>query len=473
MFATYALIMSISFIVLAASLSFWFEDYYLRQRTIQLEGQRPIINQLAFKYMGNAMALDNVEDTLKFISNYLQADIWLVDNWGYVYSVSNYMHKDIVGKQMFMDQIEYLKKNQVIEKKKVYKNLYDGMVHSIEFPIIDESGQFIGSAVINTPMSQITEPLNKFYMIIWISAALAMAFSCYVIYIFSQRIILRPLSQINDVARKISKGEVEKRVHIETNDEIGELASSFNYMADFLEKIEDNRRQFMSNVSHEIRSPITSIKGFIGGIIDGVVPKEKENYYLKLAHEEIQRLTRLVNELLDLSALQDGKFKLIVEEVDINEILRITVLKFENNIKEKNLKVDVCFDNDKCMIMGDRDRLIQVVTNLMDNAVKYGNDNSKISIKSKEKSKQAIISIHNQCDPIPQQSLNKLWQRFYRVDKSRTSKASTGLGLSIVREILSQLGQEVWAENKEDGVCFTFTLDKCKVRSNAKENKDS
>lgn len=462
MLATYTLIISLSFVILAAFLSFWFESYYFQQRRQQLEGQSVIIGQMALTYVRNDVTPESMEGTLEFMGNYLKADIWLADSWGYVYSVSDYNHKKLIGNQLFIEDIELLKQKKIVEKKSTYGHVYTNLVHSIEIPIFTNKQEFMGVIIMNTPMSQITEPLNKVYEIIWVSAILAIIISCIIIYRFSQRIIVKPLGEINDVARKISKGEVEKRVTTKTDDEIGELANSFNYMADFLEKVEDNRRQFISNVSHEIRSPITSIKGFIGGIIDGIIPKEKETYYLKLAYEEIQRLTRLVNELLDLSALQDGKFKLIIDDIDINEIIRITVLKFEGKIKEKNLKIEVFFENDKLITVGDKDRLVQVITNLLDNAIKYSNYESEIKIYTKTKSKKAVISIYNESEPIPDEILNKLWERFYKIDSSRTSKMSTGLGLSIVREILSQLNQEIWAENVEKGVRFTFTLDRAK-----------
>ncbi|CAM2859285.1 HAMP domain-containing sensor histidine kinase [Hathewaya histolytica] len=462
MLATYTLIISLSFVILATFLSFWFETYYFKQRKEQLESQSVIISQLALRYIKNETTPESVEETLEFIGGYLNADIWIVDNWGYIYAVSNSSHKKLIGNQLFIKDIEDLKKRKIIEKKGTYGQIYNNLIHSIEIPIFTPAKEFAGAIIMNTPMTEITEPLNGVYEIIWISVILGIIISCIIIYRFSQRIIVKPLGEINQVARKISRGEVEKRVTIKADDEIGELASSFNYMADFLEKVEDNRRQFISNVSHEIRSPITSIKGFIGGIIDGIIPKEKERYYLKLAYEEIQRLTRLVNELLDLSALQDGKFKLIVEDVDINEIIRVTVLKFETKIREKDLKVDVCFDNDKLLVVADKDRLVQVITNLLDNAIKYSKDEAEIKINCKSKSKKAIISIYNESDPIPEDTLNKLWERFYRGDKSRTAKVSTGLGLSIVREILSQLNQEIWAQNIDKGVCFSFTLDKSK-----------
>jgi len=231
-------------------------------------------------------------------------------------------------------------------------------------------------------------------------------------------------------------------------------------MAESLEKIEENRRQFISNVSHEIRSPLTSIKGFISGILDGVIPKEKEQYYLSLAYDETQRLTRLVNDLLDLSAIEAGQLKLRIEEVNINEIIRLTVIKFEQKIKEKKLKADVCLQDDDLYVVGDKDRLIQVVTNLIDNAIKYSDEGENIEVKTKVKGSKVYVSVYNSGANISEEDMKHIWSRFYKADKARSSKVSTGLGLSIVRSILTQLGEDIWVENKQQGVMFTFTLKK-------------
>ena len=287
----------------------------------------------------------------------------------------------------------------------------------------------------------------------------AIIISSIIIYYVSQKIIISPLAKLNYVAGKISKGEVEKRVIISSKDEIGELAQSFNSMADSIEQVEKNRRVFISNVSHEIRSPITSIKGFIGGILDGVIPEEKERYYLSIAYEEIQRLTRLVNDLLDLSAIEAGQFRLRIDEVDVNEVIRLSVIKFETKILKKKLKADVCLQGDKLIVAGDRDRLTQVITNLMDNAIKYAPLSGNISIKTSIKGSKAYVSIFNDGPLISEKDLKHIWDRFYKADKARSSKTSTGLGLSIVSSIITQLGEDIWVENKESkGVVFTFTL---------------
>ena len=459
MLATYTLIIAISFIILATFLSFWFESYAFEQRKTQLQTETKIIKPTVINYLNGDRDINDLRASLVYIGKYFTTDMWLVDNYGRVYAVSD-EKEDMLGKQVISDELNKLKEGTPVEKAGAFNGEFKMPVHTYMIPIID-NGIFKGAFIMNTSIDDIKEPLKKVYEIIWLSAIFAIIASCVVIYYFSQRIMIKPLEKINEVAKKITNGEVGKRVVLHSADEIGELANSFNNMADSLELVEKNRREFISNVSHELRSPITSIKGFISGILDGVIPKEKENYYLSIAYEEIQRLTRLINDLLDLAAIQEGQVSLLVKKVDINEVIISTVIKFETKVKEKKVNVDVCLEGDDLNIMGDRDRLIQVITNLFDNAIKYAPEGGLIKVSTKKKGSKVWVSVYNSGPHIPDEDMRQLWDRFYRADKARSSKISTGLGLSIVRSILTQLGEDIWAENKEkQGVEFTFTLKK-------------
>lgn len=456
--ATFTIIISVSFIIIAAFLSYWFESYYFEQRKSQLITESQFIGNAAVQYMEGSIPSSKINEVINYISNYLSVNIWLTDRYGYVYTVSNPKHKNLVGVQVLTDELKELRKGNNLENKGLYKSAFATPVHTFEVPIIYK-GVFNGVIVMHTSINEIRGPLKKVYNIIWISAIFAIIISCIIIYYFSQRIIIRPLAEINYVADKISKGEVDKRVNIDSNDEIGSLATSFNSMADSIEQVENNRRLFISNVSHEIRSPITSIKGFIGGILDGIIPKEKENYYLKLTYEEIQRLTRLVNDLLDLSAIEEGQLKLNLDEVDLNEIIRTSVIKFETKVIEKKLKVNVSLEDDKVYVIADKDRLIQVIINLIDNAIKYANEGGNVKLNTKIKGDKVIVSIFNDGPIISDEDIKHIWDRFYKADKARSSKVSTGLGLSIVRSILTQHGEDIWIDNNTSGgVTFNFTI---------------
>lgn len=457
--ATFTAIITISFVVTAAFLSYWFEGYYFQQRKNQLLSESQFISVAAVNYLEGNFTKGRVTEILNNIGSYLSTNIWLTDNYGIVYAVSNDKYDDIIGRQVLIDELDELRFGNSIEKREVTSPFLKMPVHTFVIPVFYRD-VFKGSIIMHTSVEEIKEPLKKVYNIIWLSAVLAIMFSFFVIYYFSQRIIIKPLEKINYVADKISKGEVDKRVFVNSEDEIGDLANSFNAMAESLEKIEENRRSFISNVSHEIRSPITSIKGFISGILDGVIPPEKQNYYLALAHDETQRLTRLVNDLLDLSAIEAGQLKLRIEEVNINEIIRLTVIKFKPLIDKKNLQVDVCLQEDDLYVVGDKDKLFQIIINLIDNAIKYTVEGGKIEVRTKLRGDKVYVSIYNSGEHIPEEDIKNVWSRFYKGDKSRTSKVSTGLGLSIVRSILTQLGEDIWVKNVEDGVLFTFSLKK-------------
>lgn len=458
MVATYTLIISISFIILATFLSFWFEGYFFNQRKGQILAEGQIVANAAIQYLYGGTPISKTNDILEYVSNYSSTDIILLDSYGYVYATSNPNHKKFIGNQLLTKDLEMLRQGKIIEKKDFFDDVLKMEVHSYEIPILYRE-VFQGTIVMNTPMQEIKEPLRRVYQIIWMSAILAIVASSIIIYYFSQRIIIKPLEKINSVAGKISQGEVGKRVDIKSDDEIGELAKSFNSMADSLQEVENNRRTFISNVSHELRSPITSIKGFIGGILDGIIPKEKETYYLSIAYEEIQRLTRLINDLLDLSAIDAGKFTLSIQEQDINEIVRLSIIKFETIIKSKKINVDVWLDDKDVYVLADKDKIIQVVTNLVDNATKHVEEGGNIDIRTKVKGQKVFVSVYNDGPNIPEEDAKRIWERFYKSDKSRTTKVSTGLGLSIVRRIITQHGEDIWFENKENkGVKFIFTL---------------
>lgn len=462
MLAAYTIIIAICFVIVSLVLSIWFQAYYFQNITNQFDKDAKGIAYWAVNYTEENMTSGTLDYYLKNYGENFNSNIILLDNNGYVYEVSDQKNTKLIGKQINSEDIDQLRSSKVVTKTGKYDGLISVPSHIYIVPISSIYNiKFSGSIMMYTPVSEITKPLAKVYAMIWASALFAIIIACIVIYYLSQRILIEPLSNINDVARKIAKGDVGIRVEINSEDEIGELAKSFNNMADSMATVEDNRRKFISNVSHEIRSPITSIKGFIGGILDGVIPKEKENYYLTLAYEETQRLTRLVNDLLDLSTIESGQLALNIVKFDINEIIRRTVIKFETKVNEKSLSVDVCFNKEVLYVNGDLDRIMQVITNLVDNAIKYVEDRGKIRISTKTKGDKVFVSIFNDSNPLSEEDLKYVWERFYKSDKSRTSKVSTGLGLPIVRSILTQHGEDIYVKNTKDGeVEFTFSLKK-------------
>lgn len=458
---TFTGILAVILISLAIVLSLWFKNYFFNQKKAELDKQSSLISNSIISYLKikEDSKVTGLQNSIDFVSNTMDVDILVTDNVGYIYAVSNKENEADKFTSIGISEADMnkLKQGKYVEHGGITKNKVAS--HSYLKPVF-QNDYFCGIIVMITPVENIKSGLINVYRIVWISAFGAVAISAIIIYYFTKRIIVDPLNEINIAAKKLSKGEVERRVAIKSNDEIGELASSFNVMAESLEKVDRNRRDFISNVSHELRSPITSIKGFVAGILDGVIPKDKENYYLNIAYDEIKRLSRLVNDLLDISAMGEGKFKLNMIEFDINILIKLCLENLDGKIRNKSLDIEVFLGNDHQFVYGDRDRLIQVITNLIDNAIKYNVNSGKIKIKTREKGGKVYISIFNTGSQLKEDELIKVWDRFYKSDKSRTNKESTGLGLPIVRLILTQHGQDIWVKNEKDGVRFTFTLSK-------------
>ena len=379
----------------------------------------------------------------------------IVDRLGYVYMVSSNDYSSLKYTNIDISSFDMPTNANIVYKKISINNDDNSTVGAFIKPVY--SNKQLDGYIIMVENEPVNEKNTIF--IIWISIILAVIIAGAIVKYFAQLLVVEPIEEINNAAKRLAKGDVQERVKVVGNNEIGELAQSFNRMAQSIEQSDNIRREFISNVSHELRSPITSIKGFIGGILDGVIPRDKENYYLKIVYDEIDRLARLVNDLLDISAMESGKFNLNISEFDINQTISLCILNLENKIQTKGLNVKAIFHEKRCFAIGDRDRILQVMTNLLENAIKYSDDNGQIEVNISTKGEKIFVSIFNSCDILSENDLNHIWDRFYKSDKSRTNKISTGLGLSIVRLILSQHNQDIWVENVEDkGVRFIFTL---------------
>ena len=452
---TFISVTSIVLIFLGSIITILFNKNYHSTKLSNLEKQMGIIENSINNYLNQQDgSYSQLKEIIKMACISTNTEAIITDRLGYVYLVNGEDYQDLMYSKIKLNT-ESLSSN-IEFKKEVFK--VDNVSIKGYVKAIYEDGEIDGYMI----MVMQNESERNFNMfIIWITVIIEIIISAIVIKIVTNQIIIRPIDNINNVAKRLAKGEVEKRVVVNCNNEIGELAESFNIMAECLEKSDTKRREFISNVSHELRSPITSIKGFIGGILDGVIPRDRENYYLKIVYDEVDRLARLVNDLLDMSAMESGKFNLAITEFDINQVISLCILNLEHKIQEKGLNVKATFYNNRAYVLGDRDRIIQVVTNIIENSIKYSNDDGEIKIDVYSKGEKVYVDIFNSGECIEEKELNKIWDRFYKSDKSRTNKLSTGLGLPIVRSILSQHNEDIWVKNIEGkGVSFIFTLKK-------------
>lgn len=256
--------------------------------------------------------------------------------------------------------------------------------------------------------------------------------------------LTKPLRLMSEAARCMAKGDFSKRIPVTTDDEVGELAAAFNNMTDSLVLLESTRRSFVANVSHELKTPITTIGGFIDGIIDGTIPYEKKDEYLRIVSDEVKRLSRLVQSMLSLSKLESGEMKLKLSEFDIAATIINIVIAQQQRIESKNLDIIGLDSLTKLYVNADSDLIHQVIYNLVDNAVKFTNDNGEIEFKVTNRNNNIYISIKNSGDGITPEDLPHIFERFYKVDRARSAvKESTGLGLYIVKTIIDIHGGKI------------------------------
>ena len=254
-------------------------------------------------------------------------------------------------------------------------------------------------------------------------------------------------------------GDFSVRVPVNERDEIGKLAMAFNNMADSLAQQETVRRSFIANVSHELKTPMTSIAGFIDGILDGTIPQEKERHYLTIVSDEVKRLSRMVRSMLNIAKIEAGEMKLKPTVFDVNEVVLSSIFTFEQMIEKKHLDIRG-LEEGKVMVEADEDLIHQVVYNLLENAVKFVNDGGYIEVSYTVEQKRTYIHIKNSGEGIPKEEISKVFDRFYKTDRSRSmDKTGVGLGLYIVRQIVNLHQGEVIVRSVEGEYCeFSFSV---------------
>ena len=247
---------------------------------------------------------------------------------------------------------------------------------------------------------------------------------------------------------------------VESEDEIGYLAACLNYMASEIARTEDNQKKFVANISHDFRSPLTSIRGYLEAMLDGTIPPELYEKYLQIILNETERLTKLTNSLLTLNNLNTKGMLLDKTDFDINKVIRNTAASFEGTCRKKKIAIELILTSDVMYVNADMGKIQQVLYNLLDNAIKFSHHDSVIRIETSEKKHKLFVSVKDSGIGIPKDDLKMIWERFYKSDSSRgKDKKGTGLGLSIVREIITSHEEHINVISTEGvGTEFIFSL---------------
>lgn len=332
---------------------------------------------------------------------------------------------------------------------------------------IKKENKVIGSVIIYSPIASMKQHVNSILGIALIGALIGIVLATVLSIVVSRKMI-RPLARMEETARRITEGEFGRQIQVTSEDEVGRLARSFNRMStqlkekiEAIEKLDCLRQELLSDVSHELRTPLTVIQGFSEAVLDGLVKsKEQEQLYLRNIIDESERLRRLVDDLLDLKGMEAANTFDEMEYVVLNKLTQITVERLRHMANSKEIKLTLTVPEQAITVWGNIDRLKQVLTNLLDNAIKHSEAGGAVSVVLGMEYNCTFISVENSGPGIPREELENIWERFYKVDKSRSRRGTgTGLGLSIVKKIVEMHGGKVSAESEPGhGAVFTVYL---------------
>ena len=464
-FSTAATILLLALLLLGTTFQYLVQDYLTKNAIFDLQTDAEMISNLAAAYSidGSLTSRDFLLN-LDVAAKVSGSDAVICSPQGEVLLCSDALF-GCEHQGMFIDNTEYLKK--VIEGGgDVFTGVIDGLYREARYvvsePIVSADNSLIsGIVIVSTPTAATTAIMQRISNI-FLSAALVVVLIAVMAVSLFARQQSRPLRDLSKAAYAFGHGDLNARVRLsgDYSEEMEELALSFNNMASLLQKSEYQRQEFVANVSHELKTPMTTIAGYIDGILDGTIPQERQRYYLQIVSDETKRLSRLVRSMLDISRLQDQP---IPEEqkmhFDLEEAVGQVLITFEQKINGKKLDVDVDFPGHPVFTFAGKDYVTQVVYNLIDNAVKFCPEGGTLGIRIREAGKKAYISISNQGETIPPEELPLVFDRFHKLDKARTrTKDSWGLGLYIVKTIVCSHGENISVTSKNGRTEFTFTM---------------
>ena len=316
-----------------------------------------------------------------------------------------------------------------------------------------------GYVTMHYSLEGIEAQVNSFLGISYITLVIMFLLSLIILFFFT-RIVYVPLRKITNGAEKYAEGNYHYEVNVESRDEMGYLAAALNYMSGKIADAEDDQKKFIANVSHDFRSPLTSIKGYLEAMIDGTIPPEMHEKYLGIVLNETDRLTKLTNGLLTLNNLNTKGMHLELSDFDINEVVRKVAETFEGTCRKKSIAIELVLMGDELFVHADKGRIEQIVYNLTDNAVKFSHHDSVIKIETAEKKNKIYVSVKDTGVGIPPEDIKLIFNRFYKSDSSRgKDKKGTGLGLSIVKEILTAHSENINViSTPGEGSEFIFSL---------------
>lgn len=453
----YLLFGLLSFITVATLTSDLTLNHLKEQKAASLYREANIIvSKYASGFYRGELSIDSFHNHLEAMQAYLTATIWIVDSDGKII-ISSQNYTDLENPVIIENFDPTISGNSYYQTGNFYGMFNEDMLSVIS--TITSDYKVKGYLVILTPMRELLASRDNLLNITYITLAVIFVLSMIILIAFTFMVYI-PLRKITTAANEYATGNLKYDTGISKDDEIGYLAATLSYMSNELSKIEDYQKKFIANVSHDFRSPLTSIKGYVEAIIDGTIPHEMQEKYLNIILFETERLTKLTSSLLTLNNFDSKASMLDIVSFDINSVIKNTVSTFEGTCTSKKISVELILTGHELFVSADIGKIQQVLYNLIDNAIKFSHNNSIIYIETTEKGEKVFVSVKDTGIGIPKDSLKKIWDRFYKSDLSRgKDKKGTGLGLSIVKEIIQAHGENINVISTEGvGTEFIFTL---------------
>ena len=444
------------FIIITTFVPTMTREHLVRDKAEHLYTEASLIaNNYASGLYSSETSLEDVKTMIDALSLYLDASIWVINPSGRKILETNVPInvEDVVIVEGFDPTSA-----RGYYTTGTFFDSFETDVLSVIAPITSDF-KVKGYVVIHYDMNGITASTNSLLNISYITLIILFLLSM-IILIFFTEMVYFPLRKITYATEQYASGNMHYEFQIDSEDEIGYLAACLNYMASEIARTEDDQKKFVANVSHDFRSPLTSIRGYLEAMLDGTIPPDMYDKYLNIVLNETGRLIKLTNSLLALNNLNTKGLMLDWSDFDINQVIRNTVASFEGTCRKKTIAIELILTGDVLYVHADLDKIQQILYNLIDNAIKFSHRDSVIQIETAEKRNKVFVSVKDTGVGIPKEDLKLIWDRFYKSDSSRgKDKKGTGLGLSITKEIINSHNQNINViSTPGEGSEFIFTL---------------
>lgn len=454
-------ILFISLFIFGTGVYTLYTRQYMKEQEQQLilQGER-FKESMTALYFSGAVDMSRLDFELQIMEKYMDVSVFFMDDKGKVSLVSQSLNKSWIGQTITDEAVSIVLSGKVASLTGRVGGMFNETVLTVGYPI-SIGGTSLGGVFMCKPIDVMERTARDMRNVIFLGMIPVVFIVSCLVY-FSSKRISQPLRDMNEAAKIIADGSFDKRISVKSSDEVGQLAQSLNNMAESLEKNENNRRKFIANISHDLRSPLTSIQGFIGAIVDGTIPFEKQGYYLNIILEETSRLTKLANDMTDLSKAEAGVMEVEFCEFDINDMVRESLQTFEQRFIQKKITAHAVFDSEYLNVNADANMILRVIQNLIDNAIKFSDYEGEITVETWSEKQKVYVCVKDNGSGIEEEEQKKVFERFFKSDVSRgLDKSGVGLGLSIVKEFIKAHDEKIKVKSQVGkGTEFIFSLKK-------------